>query len=410
MEQQWIVDSPDNTAGILLRLARISQGKGQKEVCHGLCVVSYLSKIERGKGNPDTALLGQLFGRLGITYETEKNFLEESREQIRKYFYRNLYELKRKELFEELKKKEERLRYSPLALYWLFISAMEGEGGMELLGSLQESMDRRQKALFFVLKSYENPDVEAKVRYCEAAAELTGDTFVMRQLLYAYFAAGRYNAIHYLENRFVALALEEGNTYALADYYYMNASAYACVNMEEMMVSYYRKAEHLIMNTCWGEEMLPDIYYNIGAVYVELGKYELALSYLNRVTQESFLLWHKKGLAYLGLSQQKELDESLIKMKGFLEKGGNNIQAGEVERLMYQELRMRSEPGYEKSPEYLELLETLLAVLKKERPFGFLYAYRNVARETYVRWRKYRKALEFEEEISLKELNQGVKS
>ena len=56
---------------------------------------------------------------------------------------------------------------------------------MELLGSLQESMDRRQKALFFVLKSYENPDVEAKVRYCEAAAELTGDTFVMRQLLYA---------------------------------------------------------------------------------------------------------------------------------------------------------------------------------------------------------------------------------
>ena len=63
-------------------------------------------------------------------------------------------------------------------------------------------------------------------------------------------------------------------------------------------------------------------------VYVELGKYELALSYLNRVTQESFLLWHKKGLAYLGLSQQKELDESLIKMKGFLEKGGNNIQAG----------------------------------------------------------------------------------
>lgn len=74
MEQQWIVDSPDNTAGILLRLARISQGKGQKEVCHGLCVVSYLSKIERGKGNPDTALLGQLFGRLGITYETEKTF------------------------------------------------------------------------------------------------------------------------------------------------------------------------------------------------------------------------------------------------------------------------------------------------------------------------------------------------
>lgn len=409
MEQQRIDDNPGNTAGILLRLARVSQGKGQKEICHGLCVVSYLSKIERGKGSPDAALLGQLFGRLGITYETEKSFLEESREQIRKYFYRNLYELKRKELFEELKKKEERLRYSPLALYWLLISAMEGEGGMELLESLQGSMDSRQKALFCVLKSHGDPDVEEKVRYCEMAAELSGDTFVMRQLLYAYFAAGRYNAIHYLENRFVALALEEGNTYALADYYYINASAYACVNMEEMMLSYYRKAEHLIMNTCWREEMLPGIYYNIGAVYVELGKYGLALSYLDRVVEESFLLWHKKGLAYLGLFRKEDLENSLMKMEVFLGKSGDNMQEGKVERLMYEELRMRSKPGYEKSPEYLELLETLLDVLREERPFGFLYAYRNAARETYVRWRKYRKALELEEEISSKALNQGAK-
>ena len=37
-----------NPAGMILRAERIRQGKGQKEVCYGICVVSYLSKIERG--------------------------------------------------------------------------------------------------------------------------------------------------------------------------------------------------------------------------------------------------------------------------------------------------------------------------------------------------------------------------
>lgn len=41
-----------NPAGMILRAERIRQGKGQKEVCYGICVVSYLSKIERGSAEP----------------------------------------------------------------------------------------------------------------------------------------------------------------------------------------------------------------------------------------------------------------------------------------------------------------------------------------------------------------------
>ena len=46
-----------NPAGMILRAERIRQGKGQKEVCYGICVVSYLSKIERGSAEPDMAIL-----------------------------------------------------------------------------------------------------------------------------------------------------------------------------------------------------------------------------------------------------------------------------------------------------------------------------------------------------------------
>ena len=46
-----------NPAGMILRAERIRQGKGQKEVCYGICVVSYLSKIERGSAEPDLSLI-----------------------------------------------------------------------------------------------------------------------------------------------------------------------------------------------------------------------------------------------------------------------------------------------------------------------------------------------------------------
>ncbi len=80
-----------NPAGMILRAERIRQGKGQKEVCYGICVVSYLSKIERGSAEPDMAILKQLFARLGINYETDSAFLTESRKQIDEFFYNLQY-------------------------------------------------------------------------------------------------------------------------------------------------------------------------------------------------------------------------------------------------------------------------------------------------------------------------------
>ena len=82
-------------AGMILRAERIRQGKGQKEVCYGICVVSYLSKIERGSAEPDMAILKQLFARLEINYETDSAFLTESRKQMDEFFYNLQYGLEK---------------------------------------------------------------------------------------------------------------------------------------------------------------------------------------------------------------------------------------------------------------------------------------------------------------------------
>ena len=47
-----------NPIGTLLKLERTKQNKGQKEVCYGICVPSYLSKIEHGSVTPDEEKAG----------------------------------------------------------------------------------------------------------------------------------------------------------------------------------------------------------------------------------------------------------------------------------------------------------------------------------------------------------------
>jgi len=53
------------------------------------------------------------------------------------------------------------------------------------------------------------------------------------------------------------------------------------------------------------------------------------------------------------------------------------------------------------NPEYLTLLEELIEAIKKDYHFGHLYFYREIIIDTYVAQRKYKKALEFEQKLSL---------
>lgn len=384
-------------AGILLRLARIEQGKGQKEICHGICVTSYLSKIERGLSNPDEAILKQLFARLMITYETDAALIGELGELIRKYETYMRYEWGTREIYRALKKQGHRLKYSKLALYWLLIECREEGSGIELLDQLEGSMSPVQRGYYYLLKGQREEKRHERLQlYCKAD-ELLGHAYSMLFLVTGYFENANYNAIHSLENRFAALALEEGNTYVLAYYYYLRGSAYACVDMEEMMVVYYERVIHLVFQTRWKEGLLPSLYYNMGSVYANIGKYALAEKYLDMADQDDFLLLHKKALVKVRSGNIKDATPCLEEMKARIADGR---ESGYVEKLMFEELQMECEPGFLEREEYLKLLEHLIHMLKKERHFGYLYAYRGIMAETCIKQRKYKTALEFERELS----------
>lgn len=107
--------NPDLLAGTILRMERLRQGAEQKAVCYGLCVPSYLCKIEQGAVHPNPDLLSALFRRLGVDYTQDEARLRPLEEAIQDYFTRLEYGLEVQEVYQTLEAQTGVLSHSPLA-------------------------------------------------------------------------------------------------------------------------------------------------------------------------------------------------------------------------------------------------------------------------------------------------------
>ena len=386
--------------GALLKAERIRQNRSQKEVCCGICVPSYLSKIEYGTVKPDSQILGKLYDRLGIRFAGDRQTKERLAGEIKEYYCRKQYGLDTDKIYTEMLKDEQLLSFSEHAVDWLIIKGAQGEDTGSCLMQLKMNMTPVQKAYYSELGLEEYIDADARVAAYEKAADILKNSFAMVGLCKAYLLDGNYTAVHEMGNRVMAAAINEGNTYQLAEFFFLSGTAYACLDMEEMMMVNYDRGIHLLQNTGWKSE-LSDIYYNIGATYISFRKYGQALDYLfmayDAQDQKSFWTAHKIALAYIrsgdirnGKKFLSRLENDCIKNKG----------EGTLEYLMYKEAAWECRENFEEAPEYLILLEKLVRKIKSECHFGFLYFYRDVVTETYARQRRYKKALEFQQLIS----------
>ncbi len=58
--------SEEKIIGGIIRNERIRAGIDQKNLCKGICVPSYLSKIEHGSVRADNDVIQRLFNKLGL--------------------------------------------------------------------------------------------------------------------------------------------------------------------------------------------------------------------------------------------------------------------------------------------------------------------------------------------------------
>ena len=409
--------------GILLRLERMRQGKGQKEVCANLCVPSYLSKIEHGTASADPQLIMRLFERLSIRCETDENKLKEAEQLAEAYYHAlSMYAPEIKEIYRRFRALGEGIAYSVFAIDWLVIEGMQAlldgnseraEAIAERLSAIEKCMSRRQKGFYCCLKAAGIPFRKAdentreqqerteKIIACYREACLCLDNaFAYVWLCIAYYKSGNFTAVHEMESRVTTVALDEGNVFYLARYYIIKGGAYASLDLEEMMMACYTRAEQLLKYTVW-KDKLNIVYYNIGATLTALRQYDKAMQYLKRVPEAAyenrFELLHKKALIYLRTGRIEQGKSCLKEAKVCLDK---NPQAKLSDRLRYEEALWEAEKDFLDRPEYLELMQRLMEALKAEKDFGFRYFYREEMVEACKRQRQYKLALTYQRELS----------
>lgn len=378
----------------LLKLERLKQNKGQKEVCHGICVPSYLSKIERNKVTPDSHILKQLFQRLDIEFYCEDSFMEKYKALIDDYFEQMSYHLE-KSAFIELQLADKKLSYSPLAIDWLIIQVYENnDEPLKQLSQCLESMNDRQRAYYYMALPLKKEEEKEIIDLYIRAFTILNSSISLINLMHAYYSISQYDKVHECADKCISLALEEGNTWALAFCYRMVGSVYACLSIEDLMIPTYQRAIRLLQNTYWKEE-LSEIYYNMGATYLQIGNNSLALKYLNKVTWDNnFLLYHKKALAFIRSKKYEDMAKYINHMKSWIkdnEKKGNRI---EVEKMMLEEVLYECKEDYLDDPNFIKVMEALMDKLESERHKGYVLFYKNILKRAYCRQRKYKKALE----------------
>lgn len=390
----------DRLPGALLRMERTRQGLMLKQVCQGVCVTSYLSKIEHGDAQPDPAMLTALFARLGVVYTSAEAELAPLRTLLADWHDRYLYGLDTRETYRRLMARDVLLTYSPLCGDWLIVRALEGEDAFAQLDGLAACLSPRQRAYRDLGWASGHMNDPASLPMAREAAAVLGDSRSLLETCWIAMQQGDYALIHRLESRVTALALEEGNTFVLAAYYQCNGNAYACLNQEDMMISCYQRALHLLRNTAWTDQQ-QEIYYNIGATLVSLRKYGEALRYLAMAEEAGMdnllSIRHKQALAMIRMGRVEDAQPVLREMKAILDA---MPEASEGSRLWYEEAVMECQPGFLEDPAYLALLERLLAAVEREAHFGYVYFYRDVMAEACARQRQYKRALAFEQSIS----------
>ena len=145
--------------GSIIKFNRINQNMSQKALSKGICVASYLSRIESGDLIPSEEVISIIFTRLGLSFNDSEEFLEKGIASLKLFFDKlhfNEFDLTNK-LFNELESQENDYITSPLVIdYFLAKLARycstpnreKFESSKSLLHSSFELLSPQQKFLY----------------------------------------------------------------------------------------------------------------------------------------------------------------------------------------------------------------------------------------------------------------------
>ncbi len=380
----------ENFVGTLIRRERLRQNLSQEGLCKGICVVSYLSKIEQGKAEAGEDILLPLLHRLGIQYEMDRDFRKEAGATVER-LYEELFSGKMSSP-EEIRAKQERYMNSPFMLdAMLLLDTWQNSLSPEL-AEFVPCMDRRQYSLYLLLR--------LRVK----GEDTSGELLRLAPTDYFYYAVGRnrYYQGCYLEaiellSRAYDLAAREGNIRLMCETRLFLGNCYSDTRQTELMAESYRVAKKIAL--ALGEtDIISTIDYNLGSTYLELGETERAYALLQTVSRRDALYYHKLAIALEKLGRREEALEAVAQGREALQHDSYQPDA-EEKMLELVEYRLRH-PDYLRDEEYAREMNECFAFLRQTMPLGFVRFHLPYMLELLEAERRYKDAYRLIKEFS----------
>lgn len=394
--------------GLIIKKNRLEQNMSQESLCHGICAVSYLSKIENGSVKADMEIISKLFLELGITFSEVVS--EEEEGEIYSALDNIFIEKLKFDRAKEILNKYSSIIYSTKVLTYLIlefiVKANEDFKSVDEKRFLayENYADKKQLYYFYMVlgKFYLDfiNDKEKALFYFEKAYMINPEGKGLFNIGVSYYIDGDYNrAIEYFNKDFI-LEIELGNIDdAVIDCIYL-ANTYSNLNSIPLMEKYYDKALKLSKNI--DDNVKGNIYYNLGATYIKKDSRK-SLKYLKMAEDigygiDCFYLYQKLVIVNLDLGNNEEAIKYLAKSKyaAHYEYLDNDTYIQHMIRML--EI-ICNDNNYLKNVEYGDVLSKLFYVKDGSMHYGFKLFFASY----YVEWlksnRKYKEALEVIEEI-----------
>lgn len=388
-----------NLYGSLLRRERLRHNLSQEDLCRGICVPSYLSKIEQGQADPSPDVLTALFAALGLTLETDEGFLSRARAALDALFdaLRFLQEPEASASF--MRENLQRLFCSALHVDAALAALLLGMGDRdELCAGLSAclpDLTPAQRALFYLGRAQGQTQPDRRLADLRAADQAAPDARTAVCLLRALYETGDYTEALEMAQTAYARGAQEGNVLAMLEAAYLCGTTHANLGQLDAMLRHYDRALHL--DHCAGTGLAGSVAYNTGATLLEYHRYEEALPHLlaaQDAGREDCMTLHKLCLAYAALNRPEEAAAALEAARAAVP-----ADAPELTRDMLDLAAFRLRPGYADDPAYAALLERVFASSAQVFHFGFRRFYGFELMALRVRQRRYKEALALSHEF-----------
>lgn len=382
--------------GTFIKRERLKHNYSQEGLCRGICVVSYLSKIEQGKAEAGEEIISALLKRLGIIYETEGAFLKEAERRI-ELLYEKLYEgtLKQEDVV-VLQKEQERYLASEYMLDAMLFTSLfsDNDKTAQKADGLEEytaCMNQRQYELYLYSTCEEHPE------HLELLMKLNPNGCYLNAAGVFYWKEGKYVKAVEILNRAYQVSCEEGTVEHMLFAQIMLGNCYSSMEHKELMLKHYMIAKRLA-KALQKQEDLSTITYNIASSLLEWNQAEEALEYFEECSRRDTLFYHKYAICMERLGHKKKAEEML--RIGY---GTEDIKSQPIFGEMYDLVGYRLKyEDYLAHPEYEKMLRACMAHMREQFPKGYEQFHVPYLIEILEYQRKYKEICSLMKEFPLK--------